>query len=56
MLVKIKRKKQISATIDCTPFWEKSALVFVADNINAIHDNDHHYTCRFTHRKENSLI
>ena len=55
MLVKIKRNNQTSATLDCTPFWEKSDLVFVADNINAIHDNDH-YTCRFTHRKENSLI
>jgi len=55
MLVKIKRNNQISATIDCTLFWEKSALVFVADNVNAIHDSDH-YTCFFTHRKENSLI
>lgn len=55
MLVKIKRNNQTSATIDCTLFWEKSDLVFVADNNNAIHDNDH-YTCRFTHRKENSLI
>jgi hypothetical protein len=40
MLVKIKRNNQTSATVDCTLFWEKSALVFVADNINAIHDND----------------
>lgn len=47
MLVKIKRNKQISAMTDCTPFWENGALVFVADNINAIHDNDH-YTC-FSH-------
>ena len=47
MLVKIKRNNQTSATLDCTPFWEKSDFVFVADNINAIHDNDH-YTC-FSH-------
>lgn len=47
MLVKIKRNNHTSATIDCTPFWEKSVLVSVADNINAIHDNDH-YTC-FSH-------
>ena len=55
MLVKIKRNNHTSATINCTPFWEIGDLVFVADNNNAIHDNDH-YTCRFTHRKENSLI
>lgn len=55
MLVKIKRNKQMSATIDCTPSREVGALAFKADNINAIHDNDH-YTCRFTYRKENSLI
>ena len=50
MLVKIKRNNQTSVTLDCTPFWEKGALVFVADNNNAIHDNDH-YTC-FSHDLE----
>tara|TARA_X000000950_G_scaffold283149_1_gene383391 strand:+ start:309 stop:467 length:159 start_codon:yes stop_codon:yes gene_type:complete len=44
MLVKIKRNNQTSATIDCTLFWEKRDLVSVAENVNAIHDNDD-YTC-----------
>ena len=45
----------MSATPNCTLIREVSATISVADNINAKHDNDH-YTCRFTHRKENSLI
>ena len=47
MLVKIKKIKQMSATIDCTPNWEVGALAFEADNTNAKHGNNH-YSCSFT--------
>ena len=47
MLVKIKRIKQMSATIDCIPSREVGALAFEADNTNAKHGNNH-YSCSFT--------
>lgn len=47
MLVKIIKDKNTPAMRNCTSSWEKDALVFSADNINVIHDNDH-YTC-FSH-------
>ena len=47
MLVKIKKDKRMSATIDCTPSWEVGGLAFGADNVNAKHGNIH-YSCRFT--------